>query len=85
MQLTGAQILALAADKQVEAITADAPVQLSAAATPKWPFVTGVNKYWATSYSSAAPAATIAIVDSGIDASRPEFAGRLSRMSTSAP
>jgi serine protease AprX len=36
-----------------------------------------VNKYWATSYSSAAPAATIAIVDSGIDASRPEFAGRL--------
>jgi serine protease AprX len=77
VQLTGAQILALAADKQVEAITADAPVRLSAASTPKWPFVAGVNKYWATSYSSAAPAATIAIVDSGIDASRPEFAGRL--------
>src|SRR6476659_571638 len=76
-QLTGAQILALAGDKHVEAITADARVQLSAAATPKWPFVTGVNKYWATSFSSAAPAATIAIVDSGIDASRPEFAGRL--------
>jgi serine protease AprX len=76
VQLTGAQILALAADKHVEAITADARVQLSAA-TPMWPFVTGVNKYWATAYSSAAPAATIAIVDSGIDASRPEFAGRL--------
>ena len=30
VHLTGAQILALAADKHVEAITADAPVQLSA-------------------------------------------------------
>ena len=77
VQLTGAQILALSTDNHVTAITADAPVHLSAAATPKWPFVTGVNRYWATSYSSAAPAATIAIVDSGIDASRPEFAGRL--------
>ena len=77
VQLTGAQILTLSADKHVTAITADAPVQLSAAATPKWPYVTGVNRYWATASSSAAPAATIAIVDSGIDASRPEFAGRL--------
>jgi serine protease AprX len=77
VQLTGAQILALAADKHVTAITADARVRLSAAATPVWPFVTGVNRYWASAYSAAAPAATIAIVDSGIDASRPEFAGRL--------
>ena len=77
VQLTGAQILALSADKHVTAITADAPVQLAATATPKWPYVTGVNRYWATPSSSAAPAATIAIVDSGIDASRPEFAGRL--------
>jgi serine protease AprX len=77
VQLTGAQVLALSADKHVTAITADAPVQLAATATPKWPYVTGVNRYWATPSSSAAPAATIAIVDSGIDASRPEFAGRL--------
>ena len=77
VQLTGAQILALAADKHVTAITADARVRLSAAAPPKWPFVTGVNRYWATVFGPAAPAATIAIVDSGIDASRPEFAGRI--------
>jgi serine protease AprX len=77
VELTGEEILALAADKHVTAITADARVRLSAAATPKWPFVTGVNKYWASAFSSAAPAATIAIVDSGIDASRPEFAGRI--------
>jgi serine protease AprX len=76
VQLTGAQILTLSADKHVTAITSDARVRLSAA-TPKWPFISGVNRYWASAYSQAAPAATIAIVDSGIDASRPEFAGRV--------
>jgi serine protease AprX len=80
VDLTGAQILAVAADKHVSAITADARVRLSALAPPtteKWPFVTGVQKYWANGTSPAAPAATIAIVDSGIDATRPEFAGRI--------
>ena len=79
VDLTGAQILAVAADNHVTAITADSRVRLSAAAasTEKWPFVTGVQKYWANGTSPAAPAATIAIVDSGIDATRPEFAGRI--------
>jgi serine protease AprX len=76
VQLSGAQILTLSTDNHVTAITSDARVRLSAA-TSKWPFVSGVNRYWASAYSQAAPAATIAIVDSGIDASRPEFAGRL--------
>jgi serine protease AprX len=74
VELSGAQVLAVAADSHVTAVTTDARVRLSAASGPskeKWPFVTGVNKY------SSAPAATIAIVDSGIDASRPEFAGRI--------
>jgi len=77
VELTGAQIVALAADKHVIAITADARVRLSAATATsvapqeKWPYVTGVGKY------ATAPAATIAIVDSGIDATRPEFAGRI--------
>jgi serine protease AprX len=79
VDLTGAQILALAADKHVTAITADARMRLAAASTSndKWPFVTGVFKYWASGASPAAPAATIAVVDSGIDASRPEFADRI--------
>jgi serine protease AprX len=80
VDLTGAQILAVAADKHVSAITADARVRLSALVPPtteKWPFVTGVQKYWANGTTPAAPAATIAIVDSGIDATRPEFAGRI--------
>lgn len=73
-ELTGAQVLTLAADKHVTAVTLDARVRLSGAgatSTEKWPYVTGVHKY------TGAPAATIAIVDSGIDASRPEFAGRI--------
>jgi serine protease AprX len=79
VDLTGAQILAVASDKHVTAITTDSRVRLSAAAptNEKWPFVTGVQKYWANGSSPAAPAATIAIVDSGIDATRPEFAGRI--------
>ena len=79
VDLTGAQILMLASDTHVTAITADARVRLSAASSTyeKWPSITGVQKYWATSTSPAAPAATIAIVDSGIDATRPEFAGRI--------
>ena len=73
VDLTGAQIITLAADKHVTAITADSRVRLSALSqgNEKWPFVTGVAKY------TSAPAATIAVVDSGIDASRPEFAGRI--------
>lgn len=79
VELTGAQILALAADKHVTAITSDARVRLSAAPTSneKWPHVTGVTKYWATGVNPGSPAATIAIVDSGIEASRPEFGGRV--------
>jgi serine protease AprX len=73
--LTGAQVLALASDNHIRAVTPDASVRLSGASVPpskdKWPYVTGVTKY------SSAPAATIAIVDSGIEASRPEFSGRI--------
>jgi serine protease AprX len=79
VELTGAQVLAVAADKHVTAVTADGRVRLSVAAPTgeKWPYATGVTKYWATGANAAAPAATIAIVDSGIDASRPDFGGRV--------
>jgi serine protease AprX len=79
VELSGAQILALAADKHVTAITSDARVRLSAvpSSNEKWPHVIGVARYWASGLSPGAPAATIAIVDSGIEASRPEFSGRV--------
>jgi serine protease AprX len=72
-QLSGAQVLALASDKHITAITPDARVRLSSTSStsPLWPYVSG------TAWYGNAPAATIAIVDSGISASRPEFAGRI--------
>jgi serine protease AprX len=79
VELSGAQILALAADKHVTAITSDARVRLSAlpSSNEKWPHVIGVTRYWANGTNPGAPAATIAVVDSGIEASRPEFSGRV--------
>jgi serine protease AprX len=73
VQLSGAQLLALAADKHITAITPDARVRLSSTSLPTqlWRYVTG------TAWMNTAPGATIAIVDSGIDASRPELAGRI--------
>ena len=76
VELSGAQVLALAADKHVtrdHAGRTRPPLggRGTRPSNEKWPYVTGVNKY------GSAPAATIAIVDSGIDASRPEFAGRI--------
>jgi serine protease AprX len=80
-QLTGKQILKLAEEDDIAAITADAPVRLSSFSTgQQWPYAAGVVKSWwdnATNLSLSYP--TIAVVDSGIDAARPDFAGRVVR------
>jgi serine protease AprX len=75
--LTGKQILHLVSRNGIGAITLDAPVALAGTLTNKqrWPFVSGVQKFWANGTSTATP--TIAIVDSGIDASRADFGGRV--------
>jgi serine protease AprX len=75
--LTGTQIVRLAKKNGVAAITTDAPVTLAGGLSNKqrWPFVSGVQKFWSGGSSAATP--TIAVVDSGIDASRPDFGGRV--------
>jgi serine protease AprX len=79
-QVTGKQLLKLASKKDVFAITGDAPVQLtgSLSSRQQWPFVSGVARGWpdVTNGTLARPPA-IAIVDSGIDAGRSDFGGRV--------
>jgi serine protease AprX len=75
-RLTGAQILTLARTSHVRSITTDAPVALAGLSNKqRWPYVSGVQKFWASGTSTPTP--TIAIVDSGIDASRADFGGRV--------
>jgi serine protease AprX len=75
-RLTGNQVLTLARNSHVESITYDAPVALAGLSNKqRWPYVSGVQKFWANGTSAATP--TIAIVDSGIDASRADFGGRV--------
>ena len=73
-KLTGEAILKLAHGKDIRAITPDAAVILdSYSSTEAWPFAANVAKFW----NSGAPAPAIAVVDSGIEANRADFAGRV--------
>jgi serine protease AprX len=75
-RLTGSQILTLAHNGHVESITYDAPITLATLSNKqRWPYVSGVQKFWSSGASAAMP--TIAIVDSGIDAGRADFGGRV--------
>ena len=62
-------------------ITADAPMKMSGAITPSsnqiWPYESGVAKLWGSAAKPAPDAPTIAVVDSGIQASRGDFEGRI--------
>jgi serine protease AprX len=76
--LTGKQILKLATKKGIGVITEDAPVKLAALTSKqRWPFAAGVAQFWAGIEKSSLQAPTIAVVDSGIEASRADFGGRV--------
>jgi serine protease AprX len=75
-QLTGKQIVKLARRSDVRSITTDAPVVLSSYSNKqRWPYVSGFQKLWDDPSGTNAP--TIAIVDSGIEAGRADFGGRV--------
>src|SRR5918994_3558071 len=60
-------------------ITPDASVHLTgtiSSSAQMWPYETGLAKLWGTATSPAPQAPTIAIVDSGIEANRPDFDNR---------
>ena len=75
-QLTGRQIAQLARRSTIRSITTDAPVVLSGHANKqRWPYVAGFQSLWSSPASANAP--TIAVVDSGIEAGRSDFGGRV--------
>ncbi|HEY2373783.1 MAG TPA: S8 family serine peptidase [Gaiellaceae bacterium] len=81
LTLTGDQILTLSKAKWVAAILPNEPVAASAVSLPRsnpqqWAWVSRAPVDW-TTRSLALDAPTIAVVDSGIDAGRPDFGGRV--------
>ncbi len=84
-ELTGKQLLKLARMPGISAIMPDAPVRLAGFLTNSqlWPFVSGVAEAWpAVAFGRLPQPPTIAIVDSGIDTSRPDFDGRVIKQVT---
>jgi serine protease AprX len=83
--LTGAQIVDLATRPGILAITPDARVQLSGqySNTQNWPQSAGVSDFWtANQLSGLSKPAAIAVVDSGIQAGRTDFSGRVVKQVT---
>jgi serine protease AprX len=86
-ELTGRDIVQLARRRAILAISVDQPVELTTGSlytsTQRWPYASGVAKLWTQLVSgfpsSMANPPTIAIVDSGVDPSRPDLAGRVLR------
>jgi serine protease AprX len=73
--LTGADLLKLASSRHVYAITRDEAMKASSfSTTQQWPHAAGLAKLWSRS-GGTLPA--IAIVDSGIESGRADFAGRI--------
>jgi serine protease AprX len=79
-QLTGKQLVKLATTAGITAITPDYPVALSGGLsnTQQWPFASTVARGWPSVTNGSLPQApAIAVVDSGVDASRVDFGGRV--------
>ena len=76
--VSGAQLLKLAERHDILAITADAPAPVDALSSlQQWPFVSGVAKSWPSVTIGLLHSPAIAIVDSGVDPSTPDLAGRV--------
>ena len=84
-ELTGKQLLKLARMPGITAITPDARMQLAASLSSRqlWPFVSSVALGWVNGLSgSVLTVPAIAVVDSGVEASRPDFGGRVVKQVT---
>jgi serine protease AprX len=78
VELTGKQLLKLARRKGILAITPNAPVRVTSYSNKqKWPATVGLPKLWNDVSEKSFVQPTIAIVDSGVDGTRPDLRGRL--------
>ena len=79
--LTGKQILRLSHKRGILAISVDQPVRITSvpaySSLQRWPYASGVAKLWTGNQASYASPPTIAVVDSGVDPSVPDLAGRV--------
>jgi serine protease AprX len=76
---------AAASRPNILAITVDGPVRLDDAQSTYtsdqlWPYSSGVAKYWQPASVGGLQAPAIAIVDSGVDASAPDFGSRVQQV-----
>jgi serine protease AprX len=83
-ELTGKQLVRLARMPGIRAIMPDAPVQLAELSNKQqWPFVSGIALGWSDVTNGKLPQTpAIAVVDSGVDASRADFGGRVIKQVT---
>jgi len=82
-EITGAQLLELARDKGLGAITEDSKVRLAGLSnTQQWPYQSELSKFWDAMQTSGVQAPTVAVVDSGVDATRADFGGRVVKQVT---
>ena len=83
-ELTGRQLVVLARMPAITTITSDVPVRLTGLSnTQQWPFVSGVARGWSSVTNGSLPKPpAIAVVDSGIDAARADFGGRVLKQVT---
>ncbi|MFL6004792.1 MAG: S8 family serine peptidase [Gaiellaceae bacterium] len=76
--ITGGGLLRLAAQPGVLAVTPDSAVTTTTLRNPQaWPGGPHIDWFWGSSFAKTTRAATIAIVDSGVDTSNNEFGTRL--------
>src|SRR6266511_3906797 len=87
VQLTGQQLVDLAGARDVLSITPNTRLDVAGFLNKQqWPYVTGVPKLWPLTTSTGLlgapvpPTPGIAIVDSGVDAAREDFGGRVTNV-----
>jgi serine protease AprX len=82
-ELTGRQVAALARDPGVDAITADTRVRMAGYSnTQQWPYQAQLSKFWDQIQNYGVQAPTVAVVDTGVDSTRPDFGNRVVKQVT---